>query len=132
MTKTIENKLGILLWAFVAAGAIAAIVAAEKDGLGLKWVDASVYTAILFAAVIFAFRTAWKSSMFWRRLAACFVLHILILMIALLTLSPSYQGLRGLPMTLAFLAEALVLGTVLSKGIRTSHKAVSSPDTHST
>lgn len=132
MRASKSTKQAILEWTIIAGSMITAVVVAEKIGLADKWENALVYTVMVFTIVIAILRTAWGSAIFWWRIAGLFLLHVIILATITQILSPESQGLRGIPMIIAGMAETLVIGSILWKGVRAPRKGCLPEDTTST
>lgn len=132
MRVTKSNKSAILEGTIIAGSTITAVVVAEKIGLADKWENALVYTVMVFSVVIAVLRSGWGSAAFWWRLAGLFLLHVIIMTTISLMLSPEAQGLHGIPMIIAVMAESLVIASILWRGVRPSGKTDTPGSTTST
>jgi hypothetical protein len=102
-------------WVIIFGLAAIAVALTEISGLSSKWEDATVYTVVLFTVVVLALRPAWGRRAFWEGLLAIFVLHVLAVIVLEQSLPAVAKGFHGVPMTIAGMAEAVLIGGVLWK-----------------
>jgi len=76
---------------------------------------ASEYTVVVFAAVVSMLRPHWHKGKFWSLLALLFSVHLLLVALILLRMPPEGEWIHGVPMILAAIAEAFVVGGIAGR-----------------
>jgi hypothetical protein len=109
------KKLSIREWVVIFSVAALAVAITEFVGVSQKWENATVYTVIVFTAVIIALRPAWGRRAFWQNLVPIFLLHVLAVVVIEECLPPGSNGPHGLPLTAAGMAEGVLIASVLWK-----------------
>jgi hypothetical protein len=115
MSLASGKKLSIGEWLVVFGLTALAVAVTEFIGVGQKWENAIVYTVIVFTAVIIPLRPAWGRSGFWPSLIGILLLHCIAIVVIEQSLPPSSAGPHGLPLVVAGMAEAVIVGSVLWK-----------------
>ena len=118
-----QKKFAILDWGIVLGLAACAVAASEVIGLKQVWQDGVVYTVVLFASVVTAFRPAWRRASFWSSLALIFAGHMILLLAVLGALPPRRGGIPKLLLIPLALIEGILIAGLLwkrMKALRTS------------
>jgi hypothetical protein len=80
--------------------------------------DAIAYTVLMFFIITGMLRPAWRRGAFWGWLGAAFVAHVFVV-IGLEHGFPAFaRRFSGIPLGLAFMAEAIGITGVLSRKLR--------------
>ena len=78
----------------------------------------TVYTIIVFMAIVIPLRPAWGRIAFWKGLAAALLLHVSISCVIVWMLPQTSLGIRGIPLILLAMAEALLIASILWRIVR--------------
>ena len=81
-----QKNSTILEWVLILGLTACAIAASEVVGLTPLWMDAAVYTVIVFAVAFTTLRPPWRRRESWQSLAVVFIGHTLILLWVVLVL----------------------------------------------
>ena len=119
--KTVDNKSTVLEWAILLGLSACAIAVSELVGLAPLWKDALVYTVVVFAVVLPTLHPPWRKREFWQSLAAVFIGHTFVLLLALMVLQEFPARRRfGMPKLLLVpigAVESVFVGGILWKRI---------------
>jgi hypothetical protein len=81
-----QKNSTILEWVLILGLTACAIAASEFVGLTPLWMDAAIYTVIVFAVAFATLRPPWRRRESWQSLAVVFIGHTLILLWVVLVL----------------------------------------------
>jgi peptidoglycan/LPS O-acetylase OafA/YrhL len=116
-----HKKSTILEWVIILGLTVCAIAVSEVVGLTPLWQDAVVYTVVVFAVVLTALRPPWGRREFWQSLAAVFIGHTFVLLLALMVLqefpAPRRFGMPKLLLVPVGAVECVFVGGMLWKKI---------------
>lgn len=113
-----RKNLTIWEWVVVLSGVVSAILITNMLDFPPKWEHVTVYTIIVFMAVVIPLRPAWGRATFWKGLAVAFLLHGSVFCVIVWVLPQTSLGIRGIPLILLGMAEALFIASILWRIVR--------------
>ena len=91
---------------------VTAIIIQEHFQLVAGWFTVAAYIILLFATIVFSFRTAWGSRVFWLSVAILFGLHALAGFVLVL-LVPMWLPILRSFLTVIVVADLLLTASIL-------------------
>jgi len=91
---------------------VTAIIIQEHFQLVAGWFTVAAYIILLFATIVFSFRTAWASRVFWLSVAILFGLHALAGFVLVL-LVPMWLPILSSFLTVIVVADLLLTASIL-------------------
>src|SRR5579884_658792 len=113
-----HNNLGprhLPIWAITVlliGLAVTAAVIQEHLQIQAGWFEVTAYIALLFAVIVFSFRSAWGRRMFWSTVGILFGLHALVGMLLVLWL-PGWLHTLGSFLTVIVVSDLSLTMAVL-------------------
>ena len=100
-----------------------AVLFAGLTTLNKKWVDAIVYTILLFTVLIVVLRPAWGRAAFWKNPFPIFALHVIAVIVVVQAIPPEWRGIPGFLQLAAGAVEGLlILAVIWRRTVRPKHE----------
>jgi hypothetical protein len=104
-------------WVIILGATAGALILSDWSRLNESQERAVAYSAALFVTLLVVLRPAWKLAQFWKRMAAVFVAHSVVVVCLLKLSVPESARLRGIPAILAVLVEATLIIRFLRRAV---------------